>query len=188
MQTYMTWLYEKNVAGWPVHMLYAIEVACLVLTVLFLVLARYARNNRGASEFSAVVAGVCAGIATTWPVLLAPLFFPVRGETMLATVPFTFFAAPLAIWFWAFVFMRGLPWSQPAMSKPKGSIREQLLKARADIQQRIEALQSSPVSSNRGGVLESDIIIEGLAEKLREIDIALASLKSDEHRKLTPTT
>jgi hypothetical protein len=58
--------------------------------------------------------------------------------------------------------------------QPGGSVRQQLLNARADIQQRIEVLQSSPVHNYRGGIPLPDILIEELAENLKEIDIALA--------------
>jgi hypothetical protein len=54
-----------------------------------------------------------------------------------------------------------------------GGVREQ---ARADIQQRIEDLQGSPVLNYRGGIPEPDLIIEGLREKLSEIDDALSKL------------
>jgi hypothetical protein len=64
----------------------------------------------------------------------------------------------------------------PAQQQPEGSVRQQLLNAHADIRQRIEVLQSSPVFDYRGGIPEPDILIEELAEELKEIDGALATL------------
>jgi hypothetical protein len=64
----------------------------------------------------------------------------------------------------------------PAPPKePEGNVRERLLKARADLEARIEQVQSSPVMNYRGGVPETDIIVEELAESLKEIDAALAA-------------
>lgn len=63
--------------------------------------------------------------------------------------------------------------------QPKGSVRQQLLNARAEIQRRIESLKSSPVNDYRGGIPEPDILIEGLIDKLNEIDSALATLEPD---------
>ncbi|MGB7034165.1 MAG: hypothetical protein WBD71_01460 [Xanthobacteraceae bacterium] len=63
-----------------------------------------------------------------------------------------------------------------APAKPKGDVREQLLKAREQIQWRIEGVQSNPQYNYRGGVPETDVIISELAEKLAEIDKVLAEL------------
>jgi len=63
---------------------------------------------------------------------------------------------------------------------PEAGVRERLLRARADIQQRIDGLQASPVLNYRGGIPERDLIIEGLREKLSEIDGALLKLAQTE--------
>ena len=60
----------------------------------------------------------------------------------------------------------------------EGSVRERLLKTRGDIQRRIENLQTSPVFNYGGGIPEPDMIIEELAENLKEIDAALATLET----------
>jgi hypothetical protein len=52
------------------------------------------------------------------------------------------------------------------------------LKARGDIQRRIENLKTSPVLNYRGGIPEPDLIIEELTEKLKEIEAALATLET----------
>jgi hypothetical protein len=68
----------------------------------------------------------------------------------------------------------------PAQKQPEGSVRQRLLNARGDIRQRIEILQSSPVFDYRGGIPEPDILIEELAEELKEIDGALATLEPND--------
>jgi hypothetical protein len=69
--------------------------------------------------------------------------------------------------------------TKAVQKQPQGSVRERLLKARGDIQGRIENLQASPVLNYRGGIPEPDMIIEGLTEKLKEIDAALATLETE---------
>jgi hypothetical protein len=66
-----------------------------------------------------------------------------------------------------------------AEKQPEGSVRQRLLNARADILRRIESLKLSPVHDYRGGIPEPDILIEGLREKLNEIDSAIATLEPD---------
>jgi len=63
---------------------------------------------------------------------------------------------------------------------PSEGVRERLLRARADIQNRIEGLQASPVLNYRGGIPQPDLIIEGLRDKLSEIDDALSRLAPTE--------
>jgi hypothetical protein len=63
---------------------------------------------------------------------------------------------------------------------PEGGVRERLLRARADIQQRIEDLRASPVLNYRGGIPQPDLIIEGLNDRLAEIDDALSKLGPSE--------
>lgn len=63
---------------------------------------------------------------------------------------------------------------------PSEGVRERLLRERADIEQRIEGLQASPVLNYRGGIPQPDLIIEGLLEKLGEIDDALSKLAPTE--------
>src|SRR5262249_25501523 len=68
------------------------------------------------------------------------------------------------------------PGRKPRPIDTSGSVRERLLRARAEIQQRIEGLHASPVLNYRGGIPEPDLIIEGLTERLAEIDEALSKL------------
>lgn len=103
----MTWLDERNVAGWPVHMLYALEWLFIGLAVLFVVLAACVRKSQSLAGFVAFFAAAFAGVATMWPVAFWTFFFGGRGEEMMATLPLAFLGTPLAIWFWVFVF-RGL--------------------------------------------------------------------------------
>jgi hypothetical protein len=106
MQTYMTWLYQKNDAGWPVHMLYAVEAASILFAVLFVGVALYVREKQSFRRLAAGLAAVFAGVATMWPVALAPFFFGTPGEAMMATLPLGILGTPLAIWFWTFAFAR----------------------------------------------------------------------------------
>lgn len=69
--------------------------------------------------------------------------------------------------------------TKAVQNHPEQSVRERLLKARGDIQERIENLQASPVLNYRGGIPEPDIIIEELTEKLKEIDAALATPEAE---------
>jgi hypothetical protein len=66
--------------------------------------------------------------------------------------------------------------AKPTPNKePEPDVRRRLLQARADIEQRIERLQSRPVMNYRGGVPETDLIVEELTESLKEIDAVLAT-------------
>jgi hypothetical protein len=102
----MTWLDEKNVAGWPVHMLYSLEWLFIGLAVLFVVLTACVRKTPSLAGFVGFLAAVFAGVATMWPVAFWTFFFGGRGEAMMATLPLAFLGTPLAILFWFFVFAK----------------------------------------------------------------------------------
>jgi len=59
----------------------------------------------------------------------------------------------------------------------ESGVRQRLLRARADIERRIESVHASPVLDYRGGVPQTDLIVEGLRERLSEIDDALSRLE-----------
>lgn len=67
--------------------------------------------------------------------------------------------------------------SKPAAPprKPEGNVRQHLLQARGDLEARIERVRSSPVMNYRGGVAETDLIVEQLADKISEIDAVLTA-------------
>lgn len=66
------------------------------------------------------------------------------------------------------------PIEPAAPHKTGGNVRERLLKARADLEARIEQVRSSPLNY-RGGLPETDVILEELADNLSQIDAALAT-------------
>jgi hypothetical protein len=78
----------------------------------------------------------------------------------------------------AILALRSKARKKAVQKQPEGDVRERLLKARGDIQRRIENLKTSPVLNYRGGIPEPDLIIEELTEKLKEIEAALATLET----------
>lgn len=65
---------------------------------------------------------------------------------------------------------------------PKGdeSLREQLLKARANIARQIEIMEAGSLLKGWGGGPDFERIRDELAAKLNEIDDSLAGLKQDD--------
>jgi hypothetical protein len=74
--------------GWPVRLIYATETGFVVAT-LFCVFQAASLRKGGAQiqrDLVAAVGGVCAAFGLIMPLELAPVFFNVSGEIMLATV------------------------------------------------------------------------------------------------------
>ena len=67
-----------------------------------------------------------------------------------------------------------------AVSKLKKSVRQRLLKARADIQRQIEILEAGPLVPLRWGSSQFEPLIAKLTAQLEDIDDSLAELGEDE--------
>ncbi len=100
------WLFVKDRAGWPVHLIYVLEALYAVLTVLFALLAGWSQRRRWTllRDLSTVFGGVSCGLALMWPIALAPLFSNARGEAMLATLPLSLLALPFVIGLFIWMF------------------------------------------------------------------------------------
>ena len=114
-------------------------------------------------------------LSLTQPAHPANLFTEVRHD--FGSAAKIIIAATIAATTFYYYRAHGKPRS---VDPPEGGVRERLLRARADIQRRIEGLQSSPVLNYRGGIPQPDLIIEGLRDKLAEIDDALSKLPPTE--------
>jgi hypothetical protein len=66
------------------------------------------------------------------------------------------------------------------MAKQEIPSRQQLIEARADIQQQIELLQSGPVMPGHGEAAQFDPVIVKLTATLREIEDCLAEISADD--------
>lgn len=75
-------------------------------TVALAVLGSRQRKGPSPVKLLTVLAGVFGGVATIWPIALAPFFFGASGEIMLATLPISLLGLPFAIWFWISVFRK----------------------------------------------------------------------------------
>ncbi len=67
-------------------------------------------------------------------------------------------------------------WRKKRAEKP---IREQLEKARVDLQRQIEILDAGPTPGAYGATTDNTDLISNLTAELREIDDALAKPESD---------
>ena len=94
----MDWLFVENNAHWPIHLIYVLEAAFAVGCIVAFFAASAVGNSRGGLRSLVAGAGVFVGaIAISFPIMLAPLFFSIRGEWMMATIPAMIFVFPIAI-------------------------------------------------------------------------------------------
>jgi hypothetical protein len=139
------------------------------------------RSNMSSSRLKRVIAGmggVLAGSVAYFLVgVLLALVRPEHSQQIVATIRSGYGLGSKLIMFAAIIVTFGRVTTKTIEPQPEGDVRERLLKARSDIQSRIEGLQTHPVLDYRGGVPERDLIIEELVEKLKEIEAALATLK-----------
>jgi thiosulfate dehydrogenase (quinone) large subunit len=94
---------------WPLRLIYATEGAFIALSILCIFLAARLRRS-GPTPWHpliAIVGGVCVGFGLIMPFELAPMFFGVRGEWMMATMLlimlYPFAAALFISLFWKFM-------------------------------------------------------------------------------------
>jgi len=98
---YLGW--KLSPSGWPVELMHATEKVLLALALTSFALAWFVRpmrtgNTRKAVQtILAIVGGVSAGIALLMPIELAPFFFGVRGEWMMATMVLILFYPAAAV-------------------------------------------------------------------------------------------
>jgi hypothetical protein len=94
----MDWLFAKDHAGWPEHFIYALEFAFVGGWIVAFHAASAIDDRRSGLRSLVSGLGVLIGaIAISFPILLAPLFFHVAGEWMMATIPAMIVVFPLAL-------------------------------------------------------------------------------------------
>jgi thiosulfate dehydrogenase (quinone) large subunit len=73
---------------WPVRLIYLTEAAFVIVAFVCVLLARSLRGTgtRLKRDIVAVVGGISASFGLIMPFELAPFFFGVRGEWMMATM------------------------------------------------------------------------------------------------------
>ena len=94
----MAWLLAEDHAHWPAHFIFVLETAFAVGWIAAFFAASAIDNSRSGLRSLVIGVGVLVGaIAISLPILLAPLFFSVAGEWMMATIPAMIFVFPLAL-------------------------------------------------------------------------------------------
>ena len=94
----MDWLFARDVAGWPVHFIYVLESAFAAGFVAAFIAASAINNPGSGLKGFLIVIGVLVGaLAISFPIMLAPLFFSIRGEWMMATIPAMIVVFPAAL-------------------------------------------------------------------------------------------
>ena len=75
-------------AGWPIRLMHVTEATFVIVALVCIFLAMRLRGTEAQlkRDIVAVVGGIGAGFGLIMPFELAPFFFNVRGEWMLATV------------------------------------------------------------------------------------------------------
>ena len=102
----MSWLFEKNLSGWPLNFIYAFEASCIAIAGMALI-CLVVSGRRSYSlwrECASVLGGAFAGLAAVIPVALAPFFFHTNGEIMLATLPLSLIAGPILMAVFIYLF------------------------------------------------------------------------------------
>src|ERR1700722_9897451 len=91
--------------GWPIHLMYLTEAAFVIVAFACLLLAMRLRRNgtQLKREMVATAGGVSASFGLIMPFELAPFFFGVRGEWMMATI-LLILVYPLAAVLFIFLF------------------------------------------------------------------------------------
>jgi tetratricopeptide (TPR) repeat protein len=95
--------------GWPIHLMYLTEAAFVIVALVCALLALRLRRvgTQLRRDMVAAAGGIGASFGLIMPVELAPFFFGVRGEWMLASIVLILvypFAAALFIFlFWKFM-------------------------------------------------------------------------------------
>jgi hypothetical protein len=85
----LEWLVPKSpTRGW------IIETGMIAAAIIFVALRVRSRTDQ--AEVLAFFSAVAAGAAITYPITFAPLFFSVRGEWALATIPLSPFVFALS--------------------------------------------------------------------------------------------
>jgi hypothetical protein len=95
---------SREPTGWPVHLMHQVEVLFVVVASICLMLAIVWRcfvvsKTIGAQVIRgliAVVGGVSASFGLIMPLELAPFFFHIGGEIMMATMVLILFYVPTA--------------------------------------------------------------------------------------------
>jgi tetratricopeptide (TPR) repeat protein len=74
--------------AWPIHLMYLTEAAFVIVAFVCALLARRLRSigTRPKRDMVAAAGGISASFGLIMPFELAPFFFGVRGETMMATI------------------------------------------------------------------------------------------------------
>jgi tetratricopeptide (TPR) repeat protein len=87
--------------GWPIHLIFLTEAAFVIVTfVCFLLAGRLRRSGtQPKRDMVAAAGGISAAFGLIMPFELAPFFFGVRGEWMLATIGLNLFYPPAAVLF-----------------------------------------------------------------------------------------
>jgi len=87
--------------GWPVHLIYLTETTfvAVVFTCILIALFWKGRRTRYWRDTVAAAGGISAGFGLIMPFELAPFFFGVRGEWMMATITLNIFYMPAAALF-----------------------------------------------------------------------------------------
>ena len=92
----MDWLFATEAGGWPVHAIYVLEVLFVILTIFAF---RVSRSRTGRDrEMAAELCVLVGALALSVPIILAPMFFFVAGEWMMATLPGAIVIFPLALY------------------------------------------------------------------------------------------
>jgi tetratricopeptide (TPR) repeat protein len=95
--------------GWPIHLMYLTEAAFVIVALVCALLARRVRRvgTQLWRDMVATAGGIGVSFGLIMPLELAPFFFGVRGEWMLASVllilVYPFAAALFIFLFWKFV-------------------------------------------------------------------------------------
>jgi len=108
IETVTAWLFVKDQANWPVHLIHVLEGLFIAASFLLAALVRWARRRQLTVLFDliSVLGGICSGVALIWPIALATFFFGARGESMMATLPLGLLALPFAIGGFIFSFRK----------------------------------------------------------------------------------
>ena len=93
--------------GWPLHLIYATETAFVIVAFTCVVLAMVLRRvgSQWTCDIVAVVGGVSAGFGLIMPFELAPFFFDVHGEIMMASIALIL-VYPIAAVLFVFLFRK----------------------------------------------------------------------------------
>jgi tetratricopeptide (TPR) repeat protein len=100
--------------GWPIHLMYLTEVAFVIVTFGCLLIGGRLRRSGTQSQryLIAAIGGISASFGLIMPFELAPFFFGVAGEWMLATITLNV-VYPVAAALFIFLFARFVKTDEP---------------------------------------------------------------------------